>query len=253
MRARTTLTAAAILVWVLLAPTTEARAQDKLTPAEAKAIARDAFIFGMPSVYIEKQQQILTAVPKPEGTRAPYNQFAHYRDFPDPNNRTVVIWNVDTLYSIASLDVTNEPIVLSIPPMGDRWWLMQLLDNWNDVPAAPGTRTEGGGGGDYALCGPNFKGTLPSGLKEVRVDTSSRRHRWTHLHCRGGGPGGGAKDPGSIQAHAALAMARQGHAPHTAHRGPGESAVRTQDAAGRPDIRAFLRGVLCAAVRATRE
>lgn len=110
--------------------------------AEARAIAKDAYIFGLPNVYIARQQDILTGVPKPDGTRAPFNQFAHYRDFPDANNRTVVAWNVDTLYSIATLDLTNEPIVLSIPPMGQRWWLMQLLDNWNDVPAAPGTRTQ---------------------------------------------------------------------------------------------------------------
>ena len=84
--------------------------QQDLSDCVYSAIARDALIFGMPSVYIEKQQQILTAVPKPEDTRTPYNQFAHYRHFPDPNNRTVVIWNVDTLCSIAWLDVTNEPI-----------------------------------------------------------------------------------------------------------------------------------------------
>jgi hypothetical protein len=148
-----------------------AHGQDKLTPAEAKSLAKEAFIFGMPPVYIALNQEILTNASKPEGARAPYNQFAHFRDFPDPTNRTVVIWNVDTLYSIGALDLTAEPIILTVPPMGDRWWLMQILDNWNDVPAAPGTRTEGNKGGHFALCGPNFKGKLPSGVKEVRVDT----------------------------------------------------------------------------------
>jgi hypothetical protein len=143
-----------------------------LTPADARTLARDAYVFGFPAIYIAKQQEILTNVPKPEGTRAPFNQFAHYRNFPDPTNRTVVLWNVDTLYSIGTLDLTDEPIVLSIPPMGDRWWLMQVIDDWNDVPAAPGTRTFGNEGGDFALCGPNFKGTLPAGLTEVRIDTS---------------------------------------------------------------------------------
>ena len=40
------------------------------------------------------------------------------------------------------------------------------------MPAAPGTRTFGNKGGDFALCGPNFKGPLPAGLTEVRIDTS---------------------------------------------------------------------------------
>ena len=143
-----------------------------LTAAEAKDIAKDGFIFGLPLVYFAQQQGILTNVPRPEGTRAPYNQFAHYRDFPDPSNRTVVGWNVDTLYSIGTLDLTDEPIVLSVPPMGKRWWLMQIIDQWDDVPAAPGTRTFGNDGGNYALVGPNFKGTLPPGVTEVKVDTS---------------------------------------------------------------------------------
>jgi len=143
-----------------------------LTPAEARAIAQDAYVFGLPPVYITLNQDMMTNVPKPEGAQAPFNQFAHFREFPDPSYRIVVAWNVDTLYSIGNLDLTAEPLVLSIPETGDRWWLMQILNAWNDVPAAPGTRTVGSKGGHFALCGPNFKGKLPEGVKELRVDTS---------------------------------------------------------------------------------
>ena len=81
--------------------------------------------------------------------------------------------NVDTLYSIANVDLAAEPIVLVVPPMeGKRWWLMQIIDAWNDVPAAPGYRTHGNKGGNFALVGPDFTGTLPAGLEEIRVDTS---------------------------------------------------------------------------------
>ena len=114
----------------------------------------------MPTAYIAIQQEILTNMPKPEGARAPYNYFAHYRDFPDPTNRTVVIWNVDALDSIGTLNILAEPIVLSVPPMDDRRWPMQVLDNWNDVPASICTRTEGNKGGHFALSGPKFKGKL---------------------------------------------------------------------------------------------
>ena len=55
---------------------------------------------------------------------------------------------------------------------GNRWWIMQIIDAWNDVPAAPGSRTHQDKGGYFALCGPNFKGTLPGGLEAIRVDTS---------------------------------------------------------------------------------
>jgi hypothetical protein len=176
MRKKPILTAAMVLVAVVLAISASCRGSealgDKLTPAEAKAIAQDAFIFGLPPVYFALNQDVMTNVANPEGGRAPFNQFVHFREFPDASNRTVVVWNVDTLYSIGTLDLTAEPLILSIPEMGDRWWLMQVLDSWNEVPAAPGTRTVGSKGGNFALVGPNWKGKLPKGLKEVRIDTS---------------------------------------------------------------------------------
>ena len=112
-------------------------------------------------------------MPKPEAGRAPFNQFDHHREFPDAANNKIVGMNVDTLYSLANLDLTAEPVVLVVPPMeGKRWWIMQIIDAWNDVPAAPGSRTHGDKGGNFALTGPHFKGTLPAGLEEIKVDTS---------------------------------------------------------------------------------
>ena len=52
-------------------------------------------------------------------------------------------------------------MVLSIPEMGNRFWLMQIIDAWNNVPHAPGSRTVGGKGGNFAIVGPGWKGTLP--------------------------------------------------------------------------------------------
>jgi hypothetical protein len=63
--------------------------------------------------------------------------------------------------SSSSDDLLAEPIVLSVPPMDNRWRPMQVLDNWNDVPASIGPRTEGNQGGHFALCGPKFNGKLP--------------------------------------------------------------------------------------------
>src|SRR5499426_3208381 len=127
----------------------------KLTPAEAKAIAQEGYAFGLPPVYIAQQADVMTNVEKPEGGRAPFNQFDHHREFPDARNNKIVGMNVDTLYSMANLDLRNEPIVLVVPPMdGTRWWIMQVIDTWNDVPAAPGSRTHAQKGGAFLLAGP---------------------------------------------------------------------------------------------------
>jgi hypothetical protein len=170
---RMLLPAAALLAAGVLFGAPTARADDKLTPAEARAIAQDGYVFGLPLVYIAQEAEVLTNVAKPEGGRAPFNQFDHHRAFPDAKHNKIVGMNVDTLYSLAHLDLTAEPVVLVVPPMeGQRWWIMQLIDAWNDVPAAPGSRTHGNKGGTFALVGPHFKGQLPAGLEEIRTDTS---------------------------------------------------------------------------------
>jgi hypothetical protein len=144
-----------------------------LTPAEAKTIAQEGYVFGLPLVYIAVQGDVMTNVAKPEGGRAPFNQFDHHREFPDSKNNKIVGMNVDTLYSLANLDLAAEPMVLVVPRMeGKRWWIMQVIDAWNDVPAAPGARTHGDKGDTFALVGPNFNGSVPPGLEVVRCDTS---------------------------------------------------------------------------------
>ena len=152
--------------------TTTQHQQPSISPDEAKAIAQEAWIFGMPLVYIEIQIDTATHVPKADQGRAPINQFVHYRAFPDASNRTVVGFNVDTLYSLAQLDLSKEPMVLSVPDMGKRFWVMQIIDAWNNVPHAPGSRTVGSKGGHFAIVGPTWKGTLPQGLTELRVPTN---------------------------------------------------------------------------------
>jgi len=102
----------------------------------ARELAQEAWLFGLPLVMFEKQFDYGTYATQPEATRAPVNQFVHYRQFVDASNRTVVGFNVDNLYSFASLDLAAEPMVLSIPGMGDRFWLMQIIDAWNGVGRA---------------------------------------------------------------------------------------------------------------------
>ncbi len=146
--------------------------QASVSPDEAKAIAQEAWIFGMPLVYIEIQIDTATYVSKVDKAHAPINQFVHYREFPDASNRTVVGFNVDTLYSLANVDLSKEPMVLSVPDMGKRYWMMQVIDAWNNVPQTPGSCTVGSTGGHFAIVGPTWKGTLPQGVTELRVATN---------------------------------------------------------------------------------
>src|SRR5262245_44210380 len=149
-------------------------ANTKLTREEALAIGEEAYVFGYPLVLMDVTRSVMTAVPKVEGDRhkAPINQFVHLEKFPDPTFTDVVSPNADTLYSTAWMDLTTEPIILSVPAMGNRYYLMQMLDAWTNEFAAPGTRTTGGDKGDFAIVGPGWKGKLPEGLQRMNSPTN---------------------------------------------------------------------------------
>ncbi len=175
---RSNLAAAALLAAGVLLATMAARAADDKTPApltedQAAKVAEDAYVFGYPLVLMDVTKAVSTAVPQPEGTKAPINQFAHVRAFPDATFTDIVSPNADTLYSLAWLDLAKEPMVLSVPALGKRFYLMQIMDDWTNVFASPGTRTTGGGKGDFAIVGPKWKGKLPEGVKELRSPTNT--------------------------------------------------------------------------------
>jgi hypothetical protein len=61
--------------------------QTNLTQEEVKTLAKEAWLFGMPLVMFEIQFDYSSYVTKPSATRAPVNQFVHYRKFVDASNR----------------------------------------------------------------------------------------------------------------------------------------------------------------------
>jgi len=143
-----------------------------VTEAEAKAISTDAYVYGYPLVTIDTTRRVMTNVSKfePAKLRAPMFQFANARDYPTAAFKDVTAPNADTLYSAAWIKVGAEPWVLHIPNMGTRYYLFPMLDAWTNVFADPGQRL-GVKGGDFAVTGPGWKGTLPAGLKEIKAPT----------------------------------------------------------------------------------
>jgi hypothetical protein len=143
-----------------------------LSEAEAHDIAVEAYIYGYPLVTMEMTRRVMTNVAAPEKTRAPMGQFVRAREYPDASFRDVTAPNADTLYTIAWLDVLKEPWVLSIPDMGERYFLFPMLDGWTDVFEVPGKRTTSGRAQRYLITGPGWKGQVPAGLTEYKSPTS---------------------------------------------------------------------------------
>jgi hypothetical protein len=155
----------------LLSCAQEAPKPAGLSEADVLAISTEAYIYGYPLVTMEMTRRVMTNVAKPEGTRAPMGQFARLREYPTAAFRDVTAPNADTLYTIAWLDVSREPWVLSIPDMKDRYFLFPMLSGWTDVFQVPGKRTTGTKAQKYAITGPGWTGTLPEGVTEYKSPT----------------------------------------------------------------------------------
>ena len=94
------------------------------------------------------------------------------RSYPDSSFRDVTAPNADTLYTIAWVDLSREPWILSLPDFRGRYVLFPMLDAWTNVFQVPGSRTSGTGAQTYAITGPGWSGTLPPGVRELKAPTN---------------------------------------------------------------------------------
>ncbi len=161
---------------LLLSPATHAEWDGPILGAieggEEFWLATDAYVYGYPLVTMEMTRRVMTNVAQPEGNRGPMGQFIKARQYPNASFRDVTAPNADTLYTTAWIDVGKEPWVLSIPDMKDRYFLFPMLDGWTNVFQVPGKRTTGTGAQTYAITGPGWTGTLPSGVTEYKSPTN---------------------------------------------------------------------------------
>jgi hypothetical protein len=138
----------------------------------AREIAQEVYVWAYPLVLMDATRKIATNYETPTGlpAQAPLNRMAHALAFPPATFRDVVRPNFDTLYSAATCDLSAEPLILTLPKT-DRYHVFQMLDGWSDVFAAPGTRMNGGVGGNYLIAGPRYAGNVPSGMDVLRGPT----------------------------------------------------------------------------------
>ncbi len=83
----------------------------------------------------------------------------------------VITPNNDTIYLRAFLDLRAEPVILVIPPMGDRHYWVPVSDMWHDFDANLSWDTVGSQGGAFALVAPGWQGLLPEGVRRIDMTT----------------------------------------------------------------------------------
>nr|WP_244540205.1 DUF1254 domain-containing protein [Kaistia soli] len=130
---------------------------------EASAIAVNAYLYLYPLITMDLTRRQLTNMPADSGIGGPPNAFANIPAFPAADMRTVVRPNFDTLYSSAWLDLTKEPVVVTAPDTGGRYYLLPMLDMWSDVFASPGWRTTGTAEGHFLVTPPGWRPELKDG------------------------------------------------------------------------------------------
>ena len=91
------------------------------------------------------------------------DRFDHIRHLEDAEHLSGGAPNNDTLYSRAWVYLKDEPVILTVPAIADRYYTMEIVDFMGDNFAYVGTRATGTKAGNYAIVGPDWKGTLPDG------------------------------------------------------------------------------------------
>jgi hypothetical protein len=136
-------------------------------PGDALAIGVEAYIYGYPLVLMGATERVETNVPHVMPSRAPKNQFVKEQQLPDASFTDVVLPRTSTLYSTAWLDLSQEPVILHLPDMTGRFFVIQVLDAWTNVGGLDPNCRQGAPGfcsrgtrygtleGDYAFVGPD--------------------------------------------------------------------------------------------------
>ena len=146
--------------------------ESEVTEQEAYEIGLEAYAYLHPLITMDITRLSMTNLPagKVEGM-GPMNMFHHKRTFPDADLRIVVRQNFDTLYSTGWLDITKEPMIITVPDTQGRYYVLPIMDMWTDVFAAAGKRTSGTKAGNFALVPKCYKGKLPKGVERIESTT----------------------------------------------------------------------------------
>ncbi len=142
------------------------------TAEEAHAIAVNAYLYFYPLLSMDVTRKQSTNIePGKEIGKGPMNMFVNVPAYPPADLKIVVRPNFDTLYSPAWLDLTKEPMIVSAPDTGGRYYLLPMLDMWSDVFASPGWRTTGIQAANFLIAAPGWNGTVPSGVTRIDAPT----------------------------------------------------------------------------------
>ncbi len=144
------------------------------SPSEARAIAKEAYLYGFPVVQMYKTLYTQAVDIGGANFKAPFNHIGNTAQVFTPKDTAVASPNADTPYSFVWMDLRKEPLVLTLPKIDDnRYYSVQLIDLYTQNFAYLGTRSTGNNGGHYMVAGPDWKGQQPVDIDRVVYSESN--------------------------------------------------------------------------------
>ena len=137
-------------------------------PAEVRAIAKDAVIWGFPLVDSYRVQYSYFVDRGGAEYKAPWNTLVNNARVYTPDDKAIQTPNSDTPYSFVGADLRAEPLVITVPAIDKgRYYSIQFIDMYTFNFAYVGSRATGNGAGSFLLAGPDWNGTKPANVKAV--------------------------------------------------------------------------------------
>ena len=132
-------------------------AAESPTPEEARAIAKEAYIFNYPLVMMYRTMWLQAIDPKSKSFSGGFGQWLHLGTS-SPKDTDIVSPNNDSPYSYSWVDTRAEPWVLTMPKIEEsRFYTSQWDDLWGFVLDNPGSVEDGNDGVSVLLASPTWK------------------------------------------------------------------------------------------------
>ncbi len=138
------------------------------SPAETRAIAKEATIYGYPLVDSYRIQHSYFVDRRGPDFKAPWNTIFNNARVYTPDDKAIQTPNSDTPYSYVGADLRAEPLVFTVPEIESaRYYSLQFIDMYTFNFAYVGSRATGNGAGNFLLAGPLWNGEKPNGITSV--------------------------------------------------------------------------------------
>jgi hypothetical protein len=139
-----------------------------VTPDEARAIAKEAVIYGFPLVDNYRIQHAYFVDKTNAEYKGDWNVLFNTARVYTPDDKAIQTPNSDTPYSFVGADLRAEPLVFTVPAVAkERYYSLQFIDMYTFNFAYVGSRATGNAAGAYLLAGPGWSGDKPEGITAV--------------------------------------------------------------------------------------